>query len=451
MIIIILSITELIVLLSFYYNYYSCEKPNGNLLLGVTLPKEQIDNIEVSAVVKQYHKANLIWLLMSVIIYLPCIALCKYISLLMIYYIFYTILIYYVFNRLYIKYFNKLYAIKKQNKWYVGKTHIVNIDTEASRLKSTFPVSRIWFILSFIIAILPFLIQPFNRLLLVFPLSAGFICVLCVVLHIAICKTGNVVYSENSSINTAINCVFKREWTRCFVLLAYINSITATFMYLLVGREISYLNYIFIPIIIESLFTLSAIINAYLKVRRAKQLCLLQNEAPIYYDDDVYWEKGYYYNADDTHILVDKRVGIGMDMNMARPFSKILSVLIIAVIAYVLWLGISFIPLDFGKIDIIVTSSTVTINAPMYPYSFELSNVESVTQLNAFPPSYRTNGAGGKRFAIGNFDVKGYGQSKVYVNNANKNVLYIKLKNENVFLNAPTNGETEALLNKISP
>ncbi|MEG0617617.1 MAG: hypothetical protein RR508_08655 [Oscillospiraceae bacterium] len=82
MIIIILSITELIVLLSFYYNYYSCEKPNGNLLLGVTLPKEQINNIEVSAVVKQYHKANLIWLLMSVIIYLPCIALCKYISLL---------------------------------------------------------------------------------------------------------------------------------------------------------------------------------------------------------------------------------------------------------------------------------------------------------------------------------------------------------------------------------
>ena len=49
----------------------------------------------------------------------------------------------------------------------------------------------------------------------------------------------------------------------------------------------------------------------------------------IYRDDDRFYKIGlFYYNKQDPAIMIQKRVGIGYDLNYGNPISKILAIIV---------------------------------------------------------------------------------------------------------------------------
>lgn len=102
-----------------YYEGTICSKPNGNVILGTTLPHEKIKCNEVLEIVNEYKKANKIYTLITAITYIPCFFLERRISLWLYYMLAWCFIIIYAQGLVYKKYFSKLQKLKRENNWYL--------------------------------------------------------------------------------------------------------------------------------------------------------------------------------------------------------------------------------------------------------------------------------------------------------------------------------------------
>lgn len=65
-------------------------------------------------------------------------------------------------------------------------------------------------------------------------------------------------------------------------------------------------------------FILWWVLSAEFKVRLAQQQFSIRTDDSLTIDEDCYWIYGLiYYNPNNKHLLVEKRVGLGTDMNCA--------------------------------------------------------------------------------------------------------------------------------------
>jgi len=130
------------------------EKPNGNILLGVTLPHHALNESAVAEIVKKYRTAHLLLALIFLILAMPILLISEYIFISLFYLWIWADVFIYLNQKIVQKYFIKLCTLKNEQKWWIGTNHIVSIDTEVSRLKNTFLVSNKWFIAPFTITII---------------------------------------------------------------------------------------------------------------------------------------------------------------------------------------------------------------------------------------------------------------------------------------------------------
>jgi len=347
-----------------------------------------------------------------------------------------------VFNR----HFSELYSLKRENEWWVGEQNIISIDTEVSRLKDTFMLSKKWFVLPFAVSLIPViygLTMELSEVQFWTVAGAGVFNVLTVfLLHYAIGSMKTKAYSENTEVNIALNHVFKREWSKCFFVMALLMSGTFTVMtFMAVGavNEIVILVFVFLlsfAIIIPGVHT-------HTKIRAARNKMLLIENETVYADDDQYWKNGLYYNnPNDSSTFVEKRVGLGMTVNMASKGGKLLVAMIVP--AFVLWLGLAvyMLPFDFGSVYLDISGQTATITAPLNRFSFSSDEIIDVSLLDTMPTAGRVNHVSHGRVISGVSNVMGYGDSHVFVLRENAPYIRIELESGWVFLNGNTQEET---------
>ena len=97
------------------------------------------------------------------------------------------------------------------------------------------------------------------------------------------------------------------------------------------------------PIIIITIIIF--LIIGYKIGQGGKNIKFNKEEKEIYRDDDKNWILGnFYYNKNDPSIFIEKRIGIGWDVNLGNPIGLILMVLpfilIIVLVIYFIIKGI---------------------------------------------------------------------------------------------------------------
>ena len=101
------------------------------------------------------------------------------------------------------------------------------IDSEVTRLKNTFPVSKYWLIFPVVLLMFPYLFVAIDKealaLLYAFLISVE-ILPFCVLYFFA-AKGKSKFYSEHEDLNMALNRIRIREWTKFWVLAAHIAAI----------------------------------------------------------------------------------------------------------------------------------------------------------------------------------------------------------------------------------
>jgi hypothetical protein len=150
--------------------------------------------------------------------------------------------------------------------------------------------------------------------------------------------------------------------------------------------------------------------------------------------------------------MVEKRIGYGMTVNMATKNGKWITYgTLIPIALLVMFLAFQLLRMDFASFNMSLNGESVKISAPLYSYSFNINEIEELILIETLPKGYKSNGAGTDRYNLGNFNLNGYGKSKVYVYINNPPYLVIKLKNIYVLINGKTSDITQnyyKLLNK---
>lgn len=453
-----LIVTALFLLLAMLVGNIIITKANGNVLLGVTLPYEALQDEAVARIIKKFRKASYLVLLQFLLLSFPVVFISGLISISLLYFFLWFSALLYVSQKTVKKYRDELYSKKKEKQWWVGTRNIVSIDTEVSRLKNTFPVSKIWFVIPFVISTAPIVGSLFAESRKIPWLSIfGIIMVLLLFsIYVVYCRARIIAYGDNTDINAALNRVHIREWTRCMVIFATVTSIFFSILECLPmdTNSASETGTLIVVVIFTNIFILLPIVYAYSKVRNTRNKFLRLTNEEVYTDDDEYWVFGamFYNNPNDNRMMVERRVGgFGFTFNIAKTGAKIVCIIIfVAIVASMMWTIIYTMPLDFGSVSLSIDGQTAIVQSPLGEHSFLTNDIVSIATINELPNMTRLSGGNAPRFYSGRFLVSGYGMSYVYVHRNNPPYIVIELESGFVFLNGNTTEQTEQFFKDLN-
>lgn len=444
----ILGSAILIALMAFYFDNNTATKVKNGVVLGVTLPYSEIKNNEVLRIVDEYKKGNKRFFLIGIIIFFP-ISIINYPSLKMIYLFVWIFFMEILSYKLFGKYNKRLKALKRENEWFISQTRLLTIDTEVTRLKDKMPVSPLWFIPSFIISIIPIIMVIINKDFsfgLLISASTGFVgTITFMILYRLYCKKPTEIYSEDSKVNIAYNLIYKRMWTMGTIVAATVQSIGMIFVFLPMTLNSNSVVLLILSAVIPMTVILVGIYYINNKVTEEQNRLISTSSNPIYVDNDEYWFRDIYNNPNDTRYIVEPRVGYKMTYNLGNKKGRRIfygSYIFAAIL--IIGVSIMTLRLDFKKMSIEVLNQIVKIEAPSYSFDFNVDEIEEIKIIDSIKVNLRTNGAATDKYAIGYFNVEGYGNCRLYIYDKNNKFIRVKLKDgEYIFISGTSKEETD--------
>ena len=98
--------------------------------------------------------------------------------------------------------------------------------------------------------------------------------------------------------------------------------------------------------------------------------------------------------------------------------------------------------MDFTPFTLSVQEDLVTVHAPMYQDTFSVKEIEGLSLTDTIPLGKRTGGAATNRYLLGNFQMEGYGKSRLYVYLNEAPAVVIQLSDRTVFYTGKTEEES---------
>jgi len=232
----------------------------------------------------------------------------------------------------------------------------------------------------------------------------------------------------------------RRYWSSCaWFVIAIAESLSFAWLSLFINDKPFFWNIFSVVLIGLVVF---GVITVLLFRKRSEGICKqirkLEKESFLV-DEDYYWKCGmlFYCNLNDSRTFVQDKTGLGYTCNLAtrrgRFFICLLSVLSILLIISVIAV---FLILDFTVFEMKFQDDGITILAPLYGCSFSAKNIRDIQLSDKLPQAFKMNGAATERYLLGNFNVTGYGNSKMYVYKEKAPFIIIKLSNGYVFFSS---------------
>lgn len=293
--------------------YGNIAKYREGMLMGVHIPKSELEHPDIKELLQLYKKHNRQFYLWNMLAGIAVCLLCFtyfsiFITVWTLWFVEFCLL---TILRVY-HYHQKVYDIKQKNGWISSANTDVSaaVDTRtSSQIAKKILPAKLHLIPAAVILIPLFFPQVRTYLLTE---SDGRVMLLCTILvAAAYMGTGylfahmpNKIYSENSQINLQINALEKRLYT----IFLFVSNICNTGAYLGIIRDIASSNWIGgvgmgIYIFLE-LIPAAIILIMFFWLRKEKERILSQDSTPFYIDDDYYWRKGWYNNPNDKRYFV---------------------------------------------------------------------------------------------------------------------------------------------------
>lgn len=339
-----------------------------NILFGVSIPTNKLDDKDIKLMYKCYKKDNLIIGVpaLTVISYLLYISKSpKLQTILMFSYI--GVLFF-----IYLKYNYKAKKLKKERGWDKLGRKIVVVDMKYSRDKSKVGnISHLWFLIPLGITlfnfILAFIVYPslpskipihwnfqgeitnyrdksYGVVLLLPLIQLGMVCIFYFI-YWMITNTKQQIDPNNPEESLKRSIIFKKAWSIYLLILLILVTVEFSILSLLTygivfetTRAVDILNWIILAFSIIGGLVLSMKLGQGGEKIKLKE----KNSGEVIYkkDDDEMWKLGntIYYNPEDSSVFVEKRFGIGWTVNAGRLLGLFLLVLpiIIIVLTFIL-------------------------------------------------------------------------------------------------------------------
>lgn len=167
-------------------------------------------------------------------------------------------------------------------------------------------------------------------------------------------------------------------------------------------------------------------------------------------DEDRYWKWGLiYYNPNDKNGIVTNRVGIGMTVNMAKPWGKALYIFSLVVILILPVMGGWLIAEEFTPIYLEIEDGVITAGQLWENYRIMLSDIEEVKLVEELPIMSKKSGSSLENLQKGTFHVRNVGDFETLYNPRNQYVIYIRTADEEYYLGDASDEGTKNVYNGI--
>ena len=328
----------------------------SGMLLGVHIPKEEIAHPQVEALCRQSRRQ---WKIYQNI----HIAAGSLLCLIGFFSAEWLVLVWIIWYLLYlggmeilmVRPLRRMYQIKQEQGWIREKSRrTVYIDTELSALSGQMAPRAYWHLLLLAaeMAATAALYVHLQRQsgqagpeILVLGGVAMAVTLLVWAMRLYLVERRNVVYSQSSKINIAVNGLVKRTWAKAFMGADGWNCaawLYLAFRWFQAGNPGK--GDWFVYALLQLAAAASALSPWGNAIRKKREL-LAADEQPVEVDDDEYWKNGWYENPQDPHLLVQNRLcDTNYTFNMARPAARWLnigiSLLLVGSLGWVAWMMI---------------------------------------------------------------------------------------------------------------
>jgi len=370
-IIIIYILMIFLSIILFFQGLFVNRVSNNGIIFGVRVPVEFRKDEDIQKLEKEYKKIYILSVFPTIVIvnFLVYLYPKVYIFLLL------TFLLIFLTNLPVLIFWKRMIDLKKEKKWDKLGKNIVVVDTSIRKPKNKKDIKGIknkTFLILLIVPIITLIITfiSYDRIPDVFPTHyngkgipdsfaiknsfSGFIYLILLPIIQALMILFFMVINK-FAINgkTDINSgsireireqrkVFKKYNSIFLFLLALEMIILFSFIQfcMIYGWSINIINGISLTIIFASIIIFTIV--TYKIGQGGKNIKVSNAEKEIYRDDDKYWILGsFYYNKKDPSLFIEKRIGIGWDVNIGNPIGMtIMIVPFVLIFIMIIVLGI---------------------------------------------------------------------------------------------------------------
>lgn len=289
--------------------------------------------------------------------------------------------------------------------------------------------------------------------------SAFRICVvtfaLCTILFYLCAKwTDNLkvsVICEDTDTNMNYARAKKQVWKNFWLVCSWLNTVftwsifvsmyfrESGFSWILWGSAIYCIVVMFVSIwLIKKLF---AINKKYEDKRTMKDAS----------DDDKHWIFGMvYYNPNDTHIMVDNRMGTGTAMNMATGTGMGMYVFAMLCLLIMPVSCIWLIMLDFTPMNTAVKDDKIVCTHLSVEYEIPLEDIEAYTVITDMPEVTKVSGTGMDNICSGTFEIYREGMFEAFYNPQNDLFIKILTEDETYYISGVDDAATQQIIDEIT-
>lgn len=410
-------------------------EPHKNIILGVTLPSDELGNPKVMEIIS---KAKISMRRIAIVLaILPFTSLLtKYDSIVYAIFITWITVLCFIFFLPFIKGNLQLHKLKKEQNWHLDEEGTTIVDLKVT-LEEPNSLSKYWFLPAILLTCIPIIIdlctltnKDSNLLSLATTTLVGLVTFLCPFLfHIAY-KTKQEIVSQDSLRNQTLTRIRRYNFGKCFIGLSYTNAVYTILFWLYINHYIDSIILFLTITLLYTFFLLWWVLRAEFKVRLAQQQFSIQSEDSLTTDEDCYWIYGLlYYNPNDKHLIVQKRVGLGTDMNYAKPAGKVLAVFIALVILAMPISAIGLIQSEFSPLLLTIDEDSITAKHFHTTYDIDFDNIKTVETWDELPDISKDNGTGFSTLCKGTYSIAGNGSCTVCFNPQNHLFIMITKKN----------------------
>lgn len=413
-----------------------------NIAVGVTLPFEARENDQVKARLSRFTR-ELRWICAALFLIAVACIFIESLSLTMFLWCLWLIFCVVVPYIPYILCNRDLKKLKQENGWKRTDSSIVTVDTSA--MPANRWLSPLWFVPALLLSLLPLIWErAFWPIYMVDALCVigFFFC------YRYLYRNKSERVDENTELTMALTQIRRYNWGKNWLICAYSIALLSFVMPLMWVSPLLSMVLTFLLTFLIAFFC----IRVEFKTRKMQEKLTAQSGKGAYIDDDDCWIWGiFYYNPNDSHTLVNNRIGVNSTFNMAKPAGKI-----VMTFCALLLLGLPLTGpiIEFTAnqpIEIQATETQIDIKNGMTSYTISTSEIDTVALLGELPANMmKTMGSGMENLLKGQFYAKSVGNMNVCLDpTVSPFILLTTTDGENYLFGLRDAEETRALFKQI--
>lgn len=237
------------------------------------------------------------------------------------------------------------------------------------------------------------------------------------------------VYSMESDVNIQVSRVKKYQLCRFFCIFAWLSVLFDGLLLAGFYMGSKYMTGFLIVISVLYCVIPAILVGVSCHVIQKQKQKLLEGRELLLSEDDENWIWGlFYYNKNDSRFCVDRKVGIGVTTNMAKPAAMISTVVVgVLTVAVCLGAGVFCAVEEFTPVRLEYENQQITAVHWKEEYQINKNDVKSITLLEELPSLSKSNGTGMDTVYKGSFFSREYDRKfKVCLNPQEEAVLMIE-------------------------